>query len=47
MMVGTQVTEGDKPQIILAFVPEPGATLLGLAALAALGVIRHRKSTSV
>ncbi|MFP6563122.1 MAG: hypothetical protein VCC68_01420, partial [Myxococcota bacterium] len=43
VMIGTHETEDGHPQIILAFVPEPGSGLLGLAALAALGALPPRR----
>ncbi|MFP6579251.1 MAG: hypothetical protein VCC02_05540, partial [Myxococcota bacterium] len=43
VMIGTHQTEDDHAEIILAFAPEPGAGLLGLAALAALGALPPRR----
>ncbi len=43
MMIGAPVNDEGDPQIILAFVPEPGAGLLGLAALAALGALGRQR----
>ncbi len=43
MMIGAPVNDAGDPQIILAFVPEPGAGLLGLAALTALGALGRQR----